>query len=188
MGAREADCRRRLPGGSSGVCDVSRAYGRPSPGDRMGLACAADRLSERPDTLRGGADCGAERSLSTQIVRNTGERISGSGGVQRCADISRKLPPRVRRGIELSNGEEPAKGREFEPCARTGLRCGAAVCEYQVYSGRKKCPDATGMVRPPTNTSETLPLARVAWRWRRLGRRISIPCSRRMVCRLGTRP
>ena len=32
---------------------------------------------------------------------------------------------------------------------------GLRGCEFRVHYGRKSCPDATGMVRPPTNTSVT---------------------------------
>jgi hypothetical protein len=128
----------------------------------------------------------AAEHLSTQIVSSTGERTH------------RRWPRTLhaKPSSTLSNSTKGCHGWQWRSlseylkyfCLHIHRDCGTrrihwrfivCTCEYRVHHGRKKRPIATGMVRPPTNTSETVsPVsAKVADTWIRLGLSISIPCS-----------
>ena len=92
----------------------------------------------------------------------------------------------LRTCREGRNGEVSANALAIAPCypphtsqpATEAAVAGRLDCAFLVHHGRKRRPVATGMVRPPTNTSTTRPsAARDARRVSRLGRSISIPCS-----------
>ena len=108
----------------------------------------------------------AKRCLSAQIVYNSGERTSVRGN-QCCTGYPRLVCPSLRTRIP---SDATAKFRRklaaIAPCysaaSPRNVTAGKAVaspatghCVFLVNHGRKSSPFATGMVRPPTNTSTT---------------------------------
>lgn len=127
--------------GSSGTLRVVR----PTASGRRSLS---DKLFENRRKLK---DPGGPRALRPDSPATPAQSTKGDRGWQqrRPGEQLRKFGLRFHRCPEVSISSEDAS---------------VGLCEYRVYYGRKRCPDATGMVRPPTNTSVTRSPDRVASR------------------------
>jgi len=149
----------------------------PGPGagdiDRFVCMCSQERCA-------GSRDCGPVASLNSSCRKKTGARCCYKSGLwielRRAIDLPRlsigpQRSPTVRRSSQLGNGEERTKTRAkwwlrihraFKVCAIARDSHQGSV-EISPLHGRKNCPLAIGMVRPPTRTSRTGPASDVAW-------------------------